>query len=99
MRPPHEASTSPNASCISASGRVEGANYMEIDLGSTNQLQLIRVTAEHVELVAPLFDAYRQFYGQPPDPEGALRFLAGRLGQGESVIFAVVEGERALGFT
>jgi GNAT superfamily N-acetyltransferase len=54
---------------------------------------------EQVELVAPLFDAYRQFYGQLPDPDGARRFLAERLGRGESVIYAVVEGRRALGFT
>jgi putative acetyltransferase len=59
----------------------------------------LRLTAEQVELVAPLFDAYRQFYGQPPDPDGARRFLAERLGRGESVVYAVVEGGRALGFT
>jgi GNAT superfamily N-acetyltransferase len=54
---------------------------------------------QQVELVAALFDAYRQFYGQPPDLDGAGRFLAERLGRGESVIYAVVEGGRALGFT
>ncbi len=59
----------------------------------------LRLTGEQVDLVAPLFDAYRQFYGQPSDPEGARRFLAERLGRGESVILAVVEGGRALGFT
>jgi GNAT superfamily N-acetyltransferase len=61
--------------------------------------QLVHVTAERADLVAPLFDAYRQFYGQPPDLDGARRFLAERLGRGESVIYAVVEGGRALGFT
>jgi GNAT superfamily N-acetyltransferase len=61
--------------------------------------QLVHITAEQAELVAPLFDAYRQFYGQPPDLDGARRFLAERLGRGESVIFAVVEHGRALGFT
>ena len=62
-------------------------------------LQPVRVSAEQVDLVAPLFDAYRQFYGQPPDLDGARRFLAQRLGQGESVIFAVVQAGRPLGFT
>lgn len=65
----------------------------------TNGSQIIRVTTEHVGLVAPMFDAYRQFYGQPPDLEGARQFLHERLRRGESVIFAVVEGENALGFT
>jgi GNAT superfamily N-acetyltransferase len=59
----------------------------------------MKITAEQVELIAPLFDAYRQFYGQSPDLDGAHRFLAERLNRGESVIFAVVEGGRALGFT
>lgn len=78
---------------------IEGALYMEFEVGSEAQPRPVRVTAEEVELVAPLFDAYRQFYGQPPDLDGARRFLAERLGRGESVIFAVVEGGRALGFT
>jgi ribosomal protein S18 acetylase RimI-like enzyme len=65
----------------------------------THDLQLIRVTSETVDFVAPLFDAYRQFYGQSPDLEGARRFLFERLQRGESVILAVIEGENALGFT
>src|SRR5262252_8860136 len=72
---------------------------MEIRAGDASLLQLIRVTPGQVELVVPLFDAYRRFYGQPPDPDGARRFLAERLGRGESVIYAVVEDGRALGFT
>jgi GNAT superfamily N-acetyltransferase len=65
----------------------------------TQDLQLIRVTSEKVGLIAPLFDAYRQFYGQTPDLEGARRFLFERLQRGESIIYAVVEDESALGFT
>src|SRR5262249_25955229 len=78
---------------------IEGAMDLEIRLGGASLPQIIHGTLEQVELVAPLFDAYRQFYGQPPDPDGAHRFLAERLGRGESVIYAVVEGGRALGFT
>lgn len=69
------------------------------DGAAGHPLVTLRLTAGQVELVAPLFDAYRQFYDQPPDPEGARRFLAERLGRGESVVYAVVEGGRALGFT
>jgi GNAT superfamily N-acetyltransferase len=45
-----------------------------------------RGTLADVDLVAPLFDAYRQFYGLPPDPELARRFLAERLARGESIV-------------
>jgi ribosomal protein S18 acetylase RimI-like enzyme len=65
----------------------------------THDLQIIDLTPEEVGLIAPLFDAYRQFYGQPPDLEGARQFLFERLRRGESVIFAVVENGNALGFT
>ena len=37
--------------------------------------------------VAPLFDAYRQFYGKPADPDTAARFVTERLAKGESTIF------------
>ncbi|HEX4590474.1 MAG TPA: GNAT family N-acetyltransferase [Gemmataceae bacterium] len=60
---------------------------------------VVRVGADQVGLVAPLFDAYRQFYGQPADLDVARRFLAERLNRGESVIFAAVEDGKGLGFT
>lgn len=53
--------------------------------------------------MAPLFDAYRQFYRSAPDIEGATDFLSERLGNNESVIFLALieEGERQtpIGFT
>lgn len=66
---------------------------------NATQPYIVQVALEQVELVAPLFDAYRQFYGRTPDLDGARRFLAERLRRGESVLFAVVEQGRALGFT
>jgi ribosomal protein S18 acetylase RimI-like enzyme len=48
--------------------------------------------------VAPLFDAYRRFYGRPPDLELARRFVAERLERGESVIFLAERDGRAVGF-
>lgn len=63
-------------------------------------MKIIRATVEHVELIAPLFDLYRQFYKYAPDIEGARRFIAERLRNGESVIFlALDESGKALGFT
>ncbi|MGE5178430.1 MAG: N-acetyltransferase family protein [Bacteroidota bacterium] len=48
--------------------------------------------------IAPLFDAYRQFYGKPPDLERARAFLRERLERSESVIFLAEDEGRALGF-
>jgi ribosomal protein S18 acetylase RimI-like enzyme len=52
-----------------------------------------------LNVLVVLFDAYRQFYRQPSEPERARRFLQERLERSESVIFlAQAEGE-AIGFT
>lgn len=59
-----------------------------------------QATAADAALVAPLFDAYRQFYGKPADPALALRFIEERLARGESTIFvATGDAGQALGFT
>jgi GNAT superfamily N-acetyltransferase len=52
------------------------------------------------DIIAPLFDQYRQFYCQPSHPELALAFIAERLARHESVIFLAHNkmGE-AIGFT
>jgi GNAT superfamily N-acetyltransferase len=62
-------------------------------------IKTLRATLEHLGEVAPLFDLYRQFYAQPPDPEGARDFIRERLERGESVIFLARAGERPAGFT
>ncbi len=50
--------------------------------------------------IVPLFDGYRQFYGQAPDPTLAGIFIAERLAGGESVILlAEDDSGDALGFT
>jgi ribosomal protein S18 acetylase RimI-like enzyme len=53
---------------------------------------------DDVDLVAPLFDAYRQFYQQPSDVALARTFLAERLARAESVVFLAERGGRAVGF-
>ena len=45
-----------------------------------------RATLSDVNLVAPLFDAYRQFYEQAPDLAGAQRYLRERWGNAQSVV-------------
>jgi GNAT superfamily N-acetyltransferase len=61
-------------------------------------LEIIRAGTEHVDLIAPLFDAYRQFYKAEPDPDGARQFIFERLANDESVIFLALEAEKPLGF-
>jgi GNAT superfamily N-acetyltransferase len=59
-----------------------------------------QATIFDLDLIAPLFDAYRQFYRRPSDPELARRFLVERFQHHESIIFlALVEDGSAVGFT
>lgn len=50
-------------------------------------------------LLAPMFDAYRQFYGRTPDLDAATAFLRDRLAHGESVLFLALDGVEPVGFT
>jgi len=49
--------------------------------------------------LAPLFDGYRQFYGQRSDLATARAFLAERLRRDEAVIFIAIADDVVLGFT
>jgi ribosomal protein S18 acetylase RimI-like enzyme len=50
-------------------------------------------------LLAPLFDAYRQFYGLACDPSLSHRYLTERLERGESIVLiAATTDGRAVGF-
>lgn len=62
-------------------------------------MKVVQAGLEHVESIAPLFDAYRQFYKQPSDLPGARAFLTERLRQGQSsVLVALDEDGAAVGF-
>lgn len=70
--------------------------------GSDSEIRIVRAALAHAPLIAPLFDAYRRFYGQPSDPEAALRFISDRLDRDESVVFLASAGDddaAAVGFT
>jgi ribosomal protein S18 acetylase RimI-like enzyme len=58
-----------------------------------------RAEARDVDALAPLFDAYRQFYGQPSDVARAHAFLTERFLRAESVVFVAEDAGRAVGFT
>jgi len=58
-----------------------------------------RATSSDAEHVAPLFDAYRQFYGLAPDLALSRRFIAERLERDESIVLLAQAAEGAsLGF-
>jgi GNAT superfamily N-acetyltransferase len=59
---------------------------------------ITKASVDTVQDVVPLFDAYRRYYGQPADPEGARNFLTERLARSESVIFLASEADRPVGF-
>lgn len=56
-------------------------------------------TLADLELVAPLFDAYRQFYEQPPDLDRARKFIRERMERAESdILLAIGAHGDILGF-
>lgn len=62
-------------------------------------IEIIRATSGCVDAIAPLFDAYRQFYGCSLNVAAARSFLADRLERGESVILLAMQDGRGVGFT
>jgi GNAT superfamily N-acetyltransferase len=61
-------------------------------------IEIVQATPADVGVVAPLFDAYRQFYKKVSNEEAARRFLFARLSKGESVMFLARNGNEASGF-
>ncbi len=64
----------------------------------TQSVIITQADVRDVESIAPLFDAYRQFYGQAPDLEQARQYIADRLTRNESVIFLATQYEIPVGF-
>jgi GNAT superfamily N-acetyltransferase len=62
-------------------------------------IQALRADASHIEIIAPLFDAYRGFYLQPSNLPQSRDFIAERIARDESVIFLAMDSSgEALGF-
>ena len=66
---------------------------------ATRQVKIRQATVDDLEVLVPLFDAYRQFYRQKSDQEGAKRFLRDRFEHNQSVILLASEGSAVIGFT
>jgi ribosomal protein S18 acetylase RimI-like enzyme len=55
-----------------------------------------RATIADLDAVAPLSDAYRQFYKQDPDLPRARQFMKERIERGESIVFVAVTDAKAI---
>lgn len=61
--------------------------------------KILMATEAHLPQLLPLFDAYRQFYGQESDLAGAGEFLKNRIRKQESILFLALSGTAPAGFT
>jgi ribosomal protein S18 acetylase RimI-like enzyme len=64
-------------------------------------MRIIKATLEHLDLLAPLFVKYREFYGELPYPDSSRDFLEKRLTRDESVIYLAMpidDDKKVLGF-
>lgn len=57
-----------------------------------------RAKIDDAPSLGKLFDAYRQFYRQAPDPGTAVRFMSERLERGDSVLLLASRGGAIAGF-
>ena len=63
-------------------------------------LNVIRAGLKELDDLVPLFDGYREFYGQPSDLSAGRAFLRERIERDESVIFlAYASPDEPAGFT
>ena len=62
-------------------------------------LTIHRAGPADLDALAAMFDAYRQFYGQPGDVARAREWLRERLRFGESVVLVAKREDRLAGFT
>jgi GNAT superfamily N-acetyltransferase len=58
-----------------------------------------QASLEDVPAIVPLFNAYRMFYKQRSNLDGAKSFIKERLQNNESIIFMALDGDKAVGFT
>ena len=58
-----------------------------------------QATVADLDVLVPLFEAYRQFYRRHAEPERSRHFLLNRFAHNDSVIFLAFDGAAAVGFT
>ena len=60
-------------------------------------MDIFRAGVADIPDAAPLFAAYREFYGEPHDLEASTTFLTTRVQRGESVLVLARDGGRCVG--
>jgi GNAT superfamily N-acetyltransferase len=65
---------------------------------SKQDFKISNIEVELIDIVAPLFDAYRQFYKQESNIPAARHFLFERLVNKESIVYAAFAGQTPVGF-
>jgi ribosomal protein S18 acetylase RimI-like enzyme len=71
---------------------------MNEQTATSGRVRIERAEVRHLDALAPLFAAYRRFYGRDADPRER-PFLEERLRRGESVVFIAWVAGEAVGFT
>ena len=61
-------------------------------------MEIIKADISHLNIITPLFDAYRQFYRQQSDLKGADKFLRERFEKEESIIYLSIDDDVPCGF-
>ncbi|WP_260260207.1 GNAT family N-acetyltransferase [Vibrio intestinalis] len=62
-------------------------------------MEIVKAKIDNIDVITPLFDSYRVFYGQESNPDVAREFIQSRISNNESVIFLALDDEgNALGF-
>lgn len=71
---------------------------MTLRVNKPRTLNIRRTTLADIDVLAPLFDAYRQFYAQAADLERARQYLQDRLQTDQAVIFLAELENKGAGF-
>ena len=80
-----------------SSGRYPATSHSQVSEACLSGIAVARAGVEDAARLAPLFDAYRSFYGCPPDLDGACDFLSRRLAKRESLMLYAAEDGVMLG--
>lgn len=59
-------------------------------------MDIIQASTEHINILTPLFDSYRQFYKQPSDIEGAHDFLLNNLTHNHATVYIALNDQQTL---
>jgi ribosomal protein S18 acetylase RimI-like enzyme len=74
-------------------------NLMNANAGN-GQISIRQATIDDLDMIVPMFDAYRRFYKQSPDLELARAFLQERFQHNQSIVFLALDWNGSpLGFT